>query len=128
NVELTPKEAKALEEKLKQLAKQMGEAGQGSLGDAVGELADALKGGNGKVGQAAKNVAKKINNAIKRRKSNDRGPAQTAELQAAKGPGGVVGGEPIPLGHRQTVKRYFELIRPSGADMTDKKPAEPEKK
>ena len=33
---LTPKEAKALEEKLKQLAKQMGDAGQGSLSDAVG--------------------------------------------------------------------------------------------
>ena len=36
-------------------------------------------------------------------------------------------GEPIPLGHRQMVKKYFELIRPSNAD-ADKKPAEPEKK
>src|SRR5207253_7633541 len=51
-VKLTPKEAKALEEKLKQLAKQMGDAGQGSLGDAVAELADSLKGGNGRVGKA----------------------------------------------------------------------------
>ena len=35
DVKLTPKEAKALEEKLKQLAKQMGDAGQGSLSDAT---------------------------------------------------------------------------------------------
>jgi hypothetical protein len=41
-VKLTPKENKALEEKLKQLAKQMGDAGQGALGDAVSELADGL--------------------------------------------------------------------------------------
>src|SRR5262249_10577366 len=72
DVKLTPKEAKALEEKLKQLAKQMGDAGQGSLSDAVAELAEALKGGgNGKVGNAAKSLAKKINNAVKRRKVND---------------------------------------------------------
>jgi hypothetical protein len=24
--------------------------------------------------------------------------------------------EPIPLGHRQTIRRYFELIRPEGVD------------
>jgi hypothetical protein len=28
----------------------------------------------------------------------------------------VVEGEPIPLGHRQMVKKYFELIRPSNSD------------
>jgi hypothetical protein len=37
----------------------------------------------------------------------------------------VVDGEPIPLGHRQTVKKYFELIRPSNADAVEKKDAEP---
>ena len=31
----------------------------------------------------------------------------------------VPDGEPIPLGHRTTVKRYFELIRPSNADAAD---------
>ena len=37
-------------------------------------------------------------------------------------------GEPIPLGHRQMVKKYFELIRPSNADpAVDKKEAAPEK-
>src|SRR5206468_1424876 len=70
-VKLTPKEAKALEEKLKQLSKQMGDAGQGSLGEAVGELADGLKGGRGKVGKAARSIARKVNMAVKRKKVND---------------------------------------------------------
>jgi hypothetical protein len=211
-VNLTPKEAKALEEKLKELKKQMGDAGQGSLSEALGELADALKGGKGKVGQAAKNLAKKINNAVKRKKANDlltalneefkEGKCQCQangglkikqpqksndpssnwgravsgntdgektklnskrnELQLTGTPGAegesdvettaspearqkaareykekfekfrkesetVVDGEPIPLGHRQMVKKYFELIRPSNSD-TPEKPAAPEKK
>jgi hypothetical protein len=28
----------------------------------------------------------------------------------------VLDSEPIPLGHRQTIRKYFELIRPAGAD------------
>ncbi len=43
----------------------------------------------------------------------------------------VLEGEPIPLGHRQMVKKYFELIRPTNADTADKKDAKdaaPEKK
>ena len=31
----------------------------------------------------------------------------------------VLDSEPIPLGHRQTIRRYFEMIRPQG-DETDK--------
>ncbi len=198
-VKLNPKEAKALEEKLKQLAKQMGEAGQGSMGDAVAELADSLKGGKGRVGRATRNLAKKINNAVKRRKVNDLLIAQVEDLKECKcncnggarirmahksnnpssnwgraisgnvdgektklastrtdqqltgTPGAegdsevettatpearqqasrgykdryekfkkesdaVLEGEAIPLGHRQMVKKYFELIRPSNAD------------
>jgi hypothetical protein len=212
DVNLTPKETKALEEKLKQLAKQMGDAGQGGLSDAVAELAEALKSGNGKVGAASKNLAKKINNAVKRKKQNDLLTALNEDFKDAKcqcqnsgglkvkapqksndpssswgravsgntegdktklnsnrnvlnltgTPGGegdsdvettatpearqkaareyrekfekfskvsetVIDGEPIPIGHRQMVKKYFEMIRPSGADMADK-PATPEKK
>ena len=213
-VKLTPKEAKALEEKLKQLAKQMGDAGQGSLSEAVGELADALKGGNGKVGTAAKNIAKKVNNAVKRKKVNDlltqaneelkeskcqcqnnggakiKQPSKSndpssnwgravslntdgektklgstrKEMQIQGTPGSegdsdvettatpearqkaareyrekheaamkrnseaVIEGEAIPLGHRQMVKKYFELIRPSNGELTGDKPATPEKK
>lgn len=211
-VKLTPKEEKALQEKLDQIKKQMGDAGQGSLSEAVGELAEALKGGNGKVGQAARNLGKKINNAVKRKKANDLALAQIEELKDAKSqcncnggarirqpqksdspssnwgrgisgntdgektklpgkrteqqitgtPGSegesdvektatpeareqarreyrekfqkfskesetVIDGEPIPLGHRQMVKKYFELIRPSNSDGVTK-PAEPEKK
>lgn len=213
-VKLTPKEAKALEEKLKQLAKQMGDAGQGSLGDAVAELADSLKGGNGKVGKATRNLAKKVNNAVKRRKVNDLLLAQVEDFKECKcncqanggarlrmpqksdspssnwgraisgntdgertklaskrtdqqvsgTPGGegdsevettatpearqqasrayqekyekfkkesdaVLEGEPIPLGHRQMVKKYFELIRPTNADPAfDKKETGPDRK
>jgi hypothetical protein len=213
DVKLTPKETKALEEKLKQLAKQMGDAGQGSLGDAVAELADSLKGGNGKVGNATRNLAKKINNAVKRRKVNDLLLAQIEDLKECKcecqnnggarirmpqksdspssnwgraisgnvdgektklaskrtdqqvtgTPGGegdsevettatpearqqasrayqekyekfkkesdaVLDAEPIPLGHRQMVKKYFELIRPANTDpVGDKKDAPADK-
>ena len=211
-VKLTQKEAKALEEKLKQLAKQMGEAGQGSLGEAVGELADGLKGGRGKVGKATRTIARKVNLAVKRRKINDLLLAQIEDLKEGKcdcqvnggprlkmpsksnspsstwgrtasgnidgektklaskrsdqqitgTPGGegdsdvetsatpearqqasreykekyqkfkkeseaVLEGEPIPLGHRQMVKKYFELIRPANGDEV-KKAAAPEKK
>ncbi len=200
-VKLTPKEAKALEEKLKQLQKQMGDAGQGSLSEAVGELADNLKGGNGKVGKASKNIAKVVNRAIKRRKANDllndaneelkdckcqcqcNGGARVKQVTKSNSPSSswgraisgnvdgektklaskrndlqltgtpgdegdsdvettatpearqqasreykekyekakkatesVVEGEPIPLGMRQMVKKYFESIRPTGAD------------
>src|SRR5439155_16782915 len=73
-----------LEEKLKQLSKQMGEAGQGSLGDAVAELADSLKGGKGKMGQATRNLAKKINNAVKRKKVNDLLTAQLEDFKECK--------------------------------------------
>jgi hypothetical protein len=212
-VKLTPKEAKALEEKLKQLAKQMGDAGQGSLGDAVGELADGLKGGSGKVGKATRTIAKKVNNAVKRKKVNDLLTAQLEDLKDCKcdcqcnggarikmpsksnnpssnwgraisgnidgektklnskrtdqqltgTPGGegdsdvettstpearqqasraykeqyqkfrkeseaVLEGEPIPLGHRQIVKKYFELIRPSSSDPAEKKTIPPDDK
>lgn len=211
---LTPKEAKALEEQLKQLAKQMGEAGQGALSEATAELAEAIGSGKGgKVGQAARNLAKKLNAAVKRKKANDLALSQIEELKEAKcqcqnnggakikqpskssdpsstwgraisgntegektklpgkrtevqltgTPGSegdsdvettatpearqkaareyrerfeqsrrkeseaVIDGEPIPLGQRQIVKKYFEMIRPSGGDTTEKAPA-PEKK
>jgi hypothetical protein len=210
-VQLTPKEAKALEEKLKQLAKQMGDAGQGALSDSVSELADGIHGGGkGKVGKTTRSIAKKVNNAVKRRKINDllrneldevqeckcncnggarvrvtkksespssnwgRGVAGNVDgdktklnsrrnvMQITGQPAGegdsdaettatpearqqasreykekyqkfkkeseaVLEGEPIPLGHRQMVKKYFELIRPSGNGSSEKEAAKPEK-
>jgi hypothetical protein len=34
----------------------------------------------------------------------------------------VLDSEPIPLGHRQTIRRYFEMIRPQNSDDAAKKP------
>ena len=48
--------------------------------------------------------------------------AQEAFTRYQKMSDAVLDAEPIPLGHRRTIQRYFELIRPSGAgadrDMT----------
>jgi hypothetical protein len=35
----------------------------------------------------------------------------------------VLDSEPIPLGHRQTIRKYFELIRPAGGDSAPSKEA-----
>lgn len=216
-VALTPKEAKDLEQKLREQQKKAGDAGQGSLGEAIGEFADAVKGGGkASVGQAGKNLAKKINAAIRKRRAANLLDADAAELAESKANAGMNGGarakspqksnspssnwgrgisgntegertklnskrnelqltgtpgeegesdtettttpearqkasreyqnnfkkgqkesqavlesEPIPLGHRQTVKKYFEMIRPSGDDSfkkQDEPKAAPEKK
>ena len=37
--------------------------------------------------------------------------------KAKKAAEAALDGEPIPLGHRQTIRRYFELIRPQDKDM-----------
>jgi hypothetical protein len=39
----------------------------------------------------------------------------------------VLEGEAIPLGQRQMIRKYFELIRPQNGDLADK-PAEKDKK
>jgi hypothetical protein len=73
------------------------------------------------------------------------GPSETETTRALEGPEGVEGPgpsyrdsyqkyrrmsesvldtEPIPLGHRQTIRRYFELIRPENLE-ADKKTAPP---
>ena len=31
----------------------------------------------------------------------------------------VIDGEPLPLGHRETVRKYFESIRPANSDVTE---------
>jgi hypothetical protein len=213
-VSLTPKEAKDLEQKLREQQKKAGDAGQGSLGEAIGEFADAVKGGGkANVGNAAKNLAKKVNSAIRKRRAANLLDAEDADANEAKGNLGMNGGartknpqksmnpssdwgrgisgnegertklnskrnevqvtgtpgdegesdtettttpearqraskeyqekfqkgkkesqavlesEPIPLGHRQTVRKYFEMIRPSTADAFEKKDEpKPEKK
>lgn len=209
-VKLTPKEAKDLEQKLREQQKKAGDAGQGSLGDAIGELADSINKGGGKssVGKAGKNLAKRVNSAIRKRRAANLLDAFDENLRDGKaglgengGPKGkkpeksnspssnwgrgvsgntdgektklsgkrteqqitgtpsdegesevettttpearekarreyqekfkkgtkesqaILESEPIPLGHRQTVKKYFESIRPSNAEAFETKEA-----
>jgi len=83
NPELTIKEAKAVEEKLKKIAKEMGEAGLGLLSQAVGDLADAVKGGKG-TGKATKRLGKEVAKIARRKKLNDLLAAELENLKEAK--------------------------------------------
>ncbi|HEY1375679.1 MAG TPA: hypothetical protein VGF55_02735 [Gemmataceae bacterium] len=205
------KEEKALEEKLKQVAKEMSDVGLGQLSAAVSEMADSLKGGKSKVGKASKVLAKQVANQARRKKVNDLLARQLEDLKDSKcncncngglavrkpqkstspssnwgrsisgnvdgektkllgqrnqvqltgtpgeGPSdvettsspearqqaaraykemyqkyqklseAVLEGEAIPLGQRQMIRKYFELIRPQNGDLADK-PAEKDKK
>jgi hypothetical protein len=202
--QLDRKQEKAVEEKLKQVAKEMGDVGLGQLGNAVSDFADSLKGGKGKGNKATRVLAKEVKNQARRKRINDLlnaeldqlkegkcncqansltkgkkpekstspsstfgattsgnvlgdktkllgqrnqvditgtpgdGPSDTettaspeARQQAQRGykdvyqkyrkmSDAVLDSEPIPLGHRQTIRRYFELIRPQNEDPTAK--------
>lgn len=211
------KEAKALEEKLKQVAQSMGEVGLGQLSGAVSEFAEGLKGGKSSIKKATREIGKAVRGQERRKRINDILNGELARLQDSKsnfqgnstakgknpqkslsptsnwgmGTSGNVQGEktsmlaqrnmqeltgnpgdgpsdietthsaegrqqaaralrnvnydkykrmsetvldsePIPLGHRQTIRRYFELIRPQNADgmkeSTDRKDAATPKK
>jgi hypothetical protein len=202
--ELDRKEAKALEEKLKQVAKEMGDVGLGQMSEAVSEMAEGIKGGKGKMLKATRVLAKEVRNQARRKKVNELLNAELDKLKEGKcncqnngGPlgkkpekslnpssnwgrstsGNVIGektkmlsqhnleqltgnpgegpsdietthsaegrqqagrsyrdvykkykkesdavldSEPIPLGQRQTIRKYFELIHPQNVD-ADKK-------
>ncbi len=203
---LEHKQAKAVEEKLKQVARQMGEVGLGQLSSAVSDFAESLRGGKGKGKQATRVLAREVKNQARRKRVNEllnseldnlkeskcncqynslrRGkkpqkstsPSSTfgattsgnvlgdktkllgqrnqvdvtgqpgdgpsdvettaspeARQQARRGykdvyqkyrklSDAVLDSEPIPLGHRQTIRRYFELIRPQNSDEMLAKP------
>jgi hypothetical protein len=208
--ELDRKEAKAVEEKLKQVAEAMGEAGLGQLSDAASELAEGVKGGGkGKFKKATKTLAKLTKAHARRRRINrllatevenlnesknrcnnnslargrrpekSKSPSSNfglstsgnvigektnmlskrniqeitgepgdgpSEMETTHSPEGrqmasrgyrdayqkalkkseaVLDSEPIPLGHRQTIRRYFESIRPQNEDGGDKAKDEP---
>jgi len=193
------KETKSLEEKLKQLAKAMGDVGLGQLGGATGEMAEGVKSQNkAKFRKATRELASLSKAHGKRRKlkeildaevdslneskgecdsqfamrgkkpekstspSNDWGLSTSgnvlgdktklqskrdvkevtgiegdgsSEMETTHSPEGrqaaargyresyqkykkmsesVLDSEPIPLGHRQAIRKYFELIRPEG--------------
>jgi hypothetical protein len=206
--QLDRKEQKAVDEKLKQVAKEMSDVGLGQLGTAVSEFAESLKGGKSKISKASKVLAKQVSNQAKRKRINDllarefenlkeckcncqcnggprvrapqkstspsstwgrgisgnvegektklvsqrnqmdltgtpgEGPSDVetttspeARQQAARGlkkvdydkyrklSEAVLESEAIPLGQRQMIRKYFELIRPQNGDLPDK-PAE----
>ncbi|HTU91682.1 MAG TPA: hypothetical protein VMF69_16480 [Gemmataceae bacterium] len=203
--QLDRKEQKVVEEKLKQVAKEMGDVGLGQLSGAVSDFADSLKGGKGKGKKATKVLAREVKNQARRKRINDLLTGKLEDLKESKcncernslitgkkpekskspsstfgattsgnvqgdktkllgqnnqvnitgkpgeGPSdvettaspearqkarrgyketyqkyrkmsdAVLDSEPIPLGHRQTIRRYFELIRPTNSDKNDKK-------
>jgi hypothetical protein len=203
--QLDRKEQKVVEEKLKQVAKEMGDVGLGQLSGAVSDFAESLKGGKSKGKKATSVLAKEVRNQSRRKRINDlltgkledlkegkcdcqrnslitgkkpeksKSPSSTfgattsGNVQGEKtallgqhnqvsitgtpgeGPSdvettaspearqnarrgykenyqkyrkmsdAVLDSEPIPLGHRQTIRRYFELIRPQNSDMNEKK-------
>jgi len=200
NPPLDRKEAKAVEEKMAQVAKQMGEVGLGQMGEAASEMAEGIKGGHqGRFKNGAKGLAKLTKGHGKRKqifdfldkeienlseckgecknpklvrariKVKQNSPSENfgltisgnvdgdktnlgskreikeitgqpgegpSEMETTHSPEGrqsaargyresyqkyrkmseaVLDSEPIPLGHRQTIRRYFELIRPQNA-------------
>jgi hypothetical protein len=198
--QLERKEAKALEEKLKQVAKGMGDVGLGQMSEAAAEMAEGAKGGKGQFKKATRTLAKEVRGHSRRKRLNELLSGELARLQEGKtefgrnsltkgkmpykstspssnfgaetsgnvlgektnmlsqrsleqltgtpgdGPSdtetthsaegrqqaarqyrdvyqkyrklseAVLDSEPIPLGHRQTIRKYFELIRPQNAD------------
>jgi hypothetical protein len=200
DLQLERKEAKAVEEKLKHVAKGMDDVGLGQLSEAASEMAEGVKGSKGKLKKATREIAKEVRRHDRRKKINEVLDAQVARLKDAKsnvernggarvkftykslspssswgreisgnvlgektkmlaqhqleeltgtpgeGPSdvetthsaegrqqaargyrevykkyrrmseAVLDSEPIPLGHRQMIRRYFELIRPQSAD------------
>jgi hypothetical protein len=207
--ELERKEAKAVEEKLKQVADAMGDAGLGQMSEAASEMAEGVKGGQkSKFKKGTRTMAQLVKGHGRRRKikeildaelealaesknecqgdkavrfrkpeksktpSSDWGAGisgnvfgeQTnlaskrdlkeitgnpgdgpSEMETTHSPEGrqvaarryretyqkyrrmseaVLDSEPIPLGHRQTIRKYFELIRPqNGEGATEKTPS-----
>ncbi len=208
NPELDKKEAKAVEEKLKQIAKAIGDAGLGQMGEAATELAEGIKTGNkSQIAKGFKGLAGIARTHVRRRRIAKLLDAETENLNECKGacqesggpkgqvknksttpsqfwgrgtagnidsdktnmlskrdikevtgiPGDegdseletthssegrqqaardyheaykkavkqsetVLGSEPIPLRHRQTIQKYFELIRPQNDDPSTEKP------
>ena len=190
------KEAKAVAEKLKKLAQELGDGGLGSLSEAAAEMAEGASGEKSKLQQGVRRLATEAKKHDRRKKINQLLQSQCdklgdckcnceadslakgnkpqkslspsnsfglgtsgnvagdptnlqskrnleqitgqpgegpAEVEVTHSPEGkqqaartyreqynkfrreseaVLDSEPIPLGHRQTIRRYFEMIRP----------------
>jgi hypothetical protein len=49
-------------------------------------------------------------------RTRDRRPSRTVHQKYQREAEAVLDREPIPLGHRESIRRYFELIRPPAGD------------
>lgn len=213
NPELDRKEAKAVEEKLKQVAQAMGDAGLGQMSAAATEMAEGIKDSkNAKFKKGSKTMATLTKGHGRRRKIKEildveiddlneskgrmkegdkaaryrkpeksKSPSSTwgasisgnvegdatnlaanrdlkevtgapgegpSEMETTHSPEGrqsaarqyrekyqkyskmaesVLDSEPIPLGHRETIRKYFELIRPQNSENDKETPAKPAK-
>ena len=83
-VELERREAQALKDKLKEVAKKMGDAGLGALSDASAELSESLKSGTCKTGQCTGKMARKIGKHSKRKQVCNLLNAKLDELKDCK--------------------------------------------
>jgi len=204
--EFDRKEAKALAEKLKKTAKELGDLGLGQLSDAASEMCEGLEGKSGKFQSGTRSLAKQVqkhdrrkkidellckecdklceckcnceknslvtglnpvkslspsnsfgmktSGNVKGEKTDSAGKTNLEQITGQQGEGpseietthsvegrqqatreyreayqkyqklseSVLDSEPIPLGHRQTIRKYFELIRPQQADETKAAP------
>jgi hypothetical protein len=82
--QLNHKEQKAVEEKLKQVAKETGDVGLGQLSGAVSDLAESLKGGKGKGKKATRVLTREVRNQARRRRINNLLEAELARLNEGK--------------------------------------------
>ena len=207
--EFNKKEAKTVEEKMKQVAEKMGEVGLGEFSDATCEMCEGMRGNKGKFKKGAKTLAGLTRNQAQRKRiaeildielnrlseckgncesnkvARGRKPEKSisptnqwglttsgnvqgdktnmlskrnmeeitgnpgengdSEMETTHSPEGrqqaqrglresydkykkeseaVLDSEPIPLGHRQTIRKYFELIRPQNNDGESKPDAQ----
>jgi hypothetical protein len=88
NLELVPlerREAKAVADRMKKVARSMNEAGLGQLSESVSDAADGIESGNsGKAGQGARRLAQAVRSHNTRRKINDLLSSQLTKLSESK--------------------------------------------
>lgn len=84
-VPLERREAKAVADRMKKVARSMNEAGLGQLSDSVSDTADGIESGNsGKAGQGARRLAQAVRSHDTRRKINDLLNSKLTKLNESK--------------------------------------------
>ena len=83
--DIEPKEAKAAEEKMKQVAQEMGAVGLGQLGAASSDMAEGLKGAKGRFQKGSRTLAKLVESHSVRRKIKEILDIEVQKLSECKG-------------------------------------------